>query len=189
MPLFQLDSVFSTNTSHQHALLLQPHDTNVVAAAVRPAILHALVSLLPFLFRHLCGVFPDSVTLLSVSVSFPPVSYWLPPPNTSGQTSHCLSPTSLTLWTSDLRPIAVATQRSRWMPRAGRSSMRRSWTGIGWTGCTRFHALRSYLVLCTSTHPSVGLSWCWWPCWCFTCECSTYPSYVCNAEFTSGVTH
>ncbi len=115
---FQLESVLPTaNSSHKHACVLQPHDTNVVAAVVRPAVLHALVSPFMFLSLHVCWMFTEPVSscvlILSVSISLPPVSYWLPPLNTSGQTSPRLSLTRPILWASDLRLIAVATRKSR----------------------------------------------------------------------------
>lgn len=70
---FQLESVLSTaSSSHKHACLLQPHDVNVVAAAVRPAVLHALVS--PFMFLvnvcRTCSVLSSSSAhILSVCLS------------------------------------------------------------------------------------------------------------------------
>lgn len=60
LSFFQLESVLRTAyPSHKHACLLQPHDANVVAAAVRQAILHALVSPLCFLSSRFCWMFVE----------------------------------------------------------------------------------------------------------------------------------
>lgn len=168
---FQLESVRSpptVGTSHKHpARVLQSHVSNVVAAVVCPAVLHALVSpymcLTLFLVNQNCSGIKHTILCLL------PASYWLHPLNTSGQISSLPSPTSPTLRASGHRQLAPI-QRSRWMLREGRSWTRRSWTGTGWTGCTRFHAPSSYSASSTSTPPSAALSWWWWPCLCFTCE-------------------
>lgn len=128
----------------------------------------SLVNIYNELFKYLT-VWPSSLCL-----SLPPVSYWLPPLNTSGQTGQRLSLTSPILWASGLRQIVAATRKSRWTPREGRSWTRRSWTGIGWTGCTRFRVPRSCSAWSTSTPPSAALSWWWWPCWCSTCKWSQH---------------
>ena len=79
----QLESVLSTaDTSHKHdACLLQPHDSNVVAAAVRSAVLPALVSpdmFLSFLFLENVyrGIIhtAHAVAIIYVSVSIQSVT-------------------------------------------------------------------------------------------------------------------
>lgn len=143
---FQLESVLPTvGASHKHhASLLQPHDSNVVAAAVRQTVLHALVSPL----HASVSSFPVNIRKLFKHqthnrLCLPPVSYWPHPLHTSGQISSRLSLTSPIPRASGHRQ-PEPTQKSRWTPREGRSWTRRSWTGIGWTGCTRFHVPWSY---------------------------------------------
>lgn len=75
---FQLDSVLvSVGPARQHRPSVpQSHECDVVAAAVRPAVLHALVSLRPLLDQMIREPMNDKAS------SFSAATFWLRLPST-----------------------------------------------------------------------------------------------------------
>lgn len=75
--LFQLEWLFAVSTSLQ--LLLQPHDRGVVAAAVRPPVLHALVSSFGPDFRRIFKIKAESAFSPFITVTYWPEPSSTPP--------------------------------------------------------------------------------------------------------------